>query len=79
MRWGPAGLRLYLHSIKLKRMKPLTTDQVIKLVLAIIIGLALMSSLTSCTTTKATYQRDLEGRVWRAESSTSSVTGWNYK
>ena len=77
---GGAMLRPYLHLIKLKAMKnQLTTDQAIKLALVMIIGLALMSSMTSCSTTKTAYQRDLEGRVWKTESNTSSITGWNYK
>jgi hypothetical protein len=51
----------------------LTTSQ---LFLIVVIMMALISSMTSCTSTKVVYQK---GEGWGPMSSKSTVTGWSYK
>jgi len=51
----------------------LTTSQ---LLLIVIIMIALINSMMSCTSTKVVYQK---GSDWQPMSSKSAVTGWTYK
>ena len=56
-------------------MKQLSTDQAIKLIVAMIVGLALLSGMTSCGTTKAPYHI---GDGWQKAPTKSSMTGYTY-
>ena len=49
------------------------------LILIIILIMALINGLTSCTTSRVTYQQDMEGKVWRTHSDVSTMTGLKYK
>lgn len=46
------------------------------LFLIVVVMIALISSMTSCTSTKVVYQK---GEGWGPMSTKSTVTGWNYK
>ena len=54
----------------------LTTEQ---LVLIVFIMMCLINGLMSCTSSRAVYQQDKEGTVWKIGPKVSTVTGYKYK
>jgi len=56
-------------------MQKLSTDQAIKLAVATIVTLALMSGMTSCTSSKIVYEK---GSSWKPLSKKSEMTGVVY-
>ena len=50
------------------------TEKTILTIIGIIVGLALLSSMTSCSAQKALYK---VGEGWKPMSSKSEVTGWD--
>jgi hypothetical protein len=54
----------------------LTTEQ---LVLIVFIMMLLINGLMSCTSSRAVYQQDQEGIVWKIGPKVSTVTGYKYK
>jgi len=53
----------------------LTTEQ---LVLIVFIMMLLINGLMSCTSSRAVYQQDQEGMVWKTGPKVSTVTGYKY-
>jgi hypothetical protein len=63
---------------KINQPEPTLSDKIDTptLLLIVIIMIALLNSLTSCTGTKIVYHK---GSEWQPMGSRSAVTGWSYK
>ena len=57
-------------------MQKLSTDEAIKLAVATIVALALMSGMSSCTSSKIVYEH---GSSWKPMSKKSEMTGLVYQ
>ena len=56
-------------------MKQLSTDEAIKLIVALLVAFALIAGMTSCSSSRV-YEK---GNGWHSAPKKSDLTGWAYQ